>query len=148
MFEAHYYNPNIHPSEEYDKRRMTLGAYAHQIGLKVHFDHYEPKEYWEAIGADQAHPRRCEGCYRVRLQRVARKAKTEGFDAFTTTLLISPYQEHETLRRVAQEVAETEGVAFHYEDYRIGYRRSRQMLRDAGLYSQKYCGCALSLAER
>jgi predicted adenine nucleotide alpha hydrolase (AANH) superfamily ATPase len=143
QFEAHYYNPNIHPAEEYEKRRATLEDYAQRIGLKTHFDTYNPSEYWEAIGADQSHPKRCAGCYRVRLKRTAHKAKVEGFEAFTTTLLISPYQDHEALRRVAEEVAAAEGVAFHYEDYRVGYRRSRQLLREAGLYSQKYCGCSL-----
>ena len=145
---AMYYNPNIHPGEEYERRRATLESYASSVAVDVIFESYSPDEYWRAIGDERSKPSRCEQCYRVRLLRAALRGRSEGSDAFTTTLLISPYQQHELIRAVGEEVASAVGIKFHYEDYRTGYRESRTMAIEAGLYRQRYCGCALSLDER
>lgn len=147
-FRALYYNPNIHPDAEHERRRATLESYARDIGLEVAFETYEPQGYWDAIGAERERPSRCERCYRVRLERTAELARDSGCDAFTTTLLISPYQDHDRLVAVGHEVAAAKGIGFHYEDYRTGYRESRNLAREAGLYRQKYCGCAFSIEER
>jgi len=147
-FKALYYNPNIHPDAEYERRQSTLQSYAGEIGLEVAFEPYDPQDYWQAVGDLRTKPGRCERCYRLRLGRTARRANAEGFEAFTTTLLISPYQDHGLIRAIGQEVAQATGVRFHYEDYRTGYRESRTMAIEAGLYRQKHCGCAFSLDER
>ncbi len=93
-------------------------------------------------------PHRCRYCYLLRLHNAARAAKEEGFDAFTTTLLISPYQNLELLKRIGEELQAKVGVRFLYEDLRPGYRESRRMAKELNLYRQKYCGCLYSDAER
>ena len=71
-----------------------------------------------------------------------------GFDAFTTTLLVSPYQNHELLIQVAEEMAEKYGVKFLYRDFRPGFREGQAEARELGLYMQKYCGCVFSEEDR
>ena len=74
--------------------------------------------------------------------------KNTGYDAFTTTLLISPYQNHEVLKEVGQEIAEKYGLTFLYRDFRPGFREGQTMARELGLYMQKYCGCVFSEEDR
>jgi hypothetical protein len=87
----------------------------------------------------------CENCYRVRLKMTAEKAKELEFDRFSTTLLISPYQDHELLKRIGQELSNEVGIRFHYEDFRPGFRRGQQLAKEMNLYRQKYCGCGVDL---
>jgi len=91
---------------------------------------------------------RCSKCYRERLETLAVAAKTLGYDAFSTTLLISPYQKHEQLIAVALEVAKTVGIPFHYVDFRPDFREGQRIARTFPLYMQKYCGCIYSEEER
>ncbi|MCK4909984.1 MAG: epoxyqueuosine reductase QueH, partial [Thermodesulfovibrionales bacterium] len=91
---------------------------------------------------------RCEACYTVRLRHTAMKAKETGLDAFTTSLLVSPYQKHELVRKAGLEAARIHGVEFYYEDFRPGWDEGRAISRQMGLYRQNYCGCAASKQER
>ena len=94
-------------------------------------------------------PNRCVNyCYRARIAQTAKYAREHGFDAFTTTLLVSPYQKHEELKRVCEEMAEMTGVKFLYRDFRVGFREGQKKARELGLYMQKYCGCIFSEEER
>ena len=83
-------------------------------------------------------------CYRVRLEQTAKYAKENGYDTFSTTLLISPYQNHEALIEVAKTMAEKYGIEFLYRDFREGFREGQNKARELGLYMQKYCGCIFS----
>ena len=76
------------------------------------------------------------------------KAKENGFDAFTSSLFVSPYQKHELLKHTAEKCAEKYGVEFLYIDFREGFREGQKMARELELYMQKYCGCIYSEAER
>jgi len=91
---------------------------------------------------------RCRYCYESRMEVVARTAKENGFDAFTTTLLVSPYQNHELLIEVCEEMAKKYNIKFYYRDFREGFREGQAMARELGLYMQKYCGCIYSEEER
>jgi predicted adenine nucleotide alpha hydrolase (AANH) superfamily ATPase len=91
---------------------------------------------------------RCSICYRIRLSAAADYAKSEGYDAFTTTLLVSPYQKHEILREIGEAVASECGIPFVYKDFRSGWKESVEISRKLGLYRQKYCGCIYSERER
>jgi hypothetical protein len=84
----------------------------------------------------------------MRLEKTAAVAVANGFPAFTTTLLISPYQKHDLLRKTGEETALHKGVEFYYEDFRTGFRESQQLSRELDLYHQKYCGCVYSEWER
>ena len=83
-------------------------------------------------------------CYRVRFEQTARYAKEHGYDTFSTTLLISPYQNHNALKKIGEEMAEKYGLNFLYRDFRPGFREGQAEARELGLYMQKYCGCVFS----
>jgi len=142
-----FYNPNIHPYKEYEKRLNTLKDYAQKMDLSVIYkDEYDLEEFLRRVVYREAI--RCKFCYHLRLKDTARTAKEKGFDAFTTTLLISPYQDHNLIQEVAGSVAGEVGTTFQYEDFRPGYNQSIQFSREYELYRQSYCGCIYSEKER
>lgn len=141
---VYWYNPNIHPYTEYKARRDCLKEYTKSIGIKAIFEeNYGIREFCENVSNDIAN--RCKNyCYRVRLEQTAKYAKENGYDAFTTTLLVSIYQNHEAIKEIAEEMAEKYGVKFLYIDFREGFRKGQEEARQIGLYMQKYCGCIFS----
>ena len=88
---------------------------------------------------------RCHMCYDIRMDAAARYAAENGYDSFCTTLLVSPYQQHDVIVKTCEQKAEQYGVGFEYIDFRPGFRQGQNMARDIGLYRQKYCGCIFSL---
>jgi predicted adenine nucleotide alpha hydrolase (AANH) superfamily ATPase len=100
----------------------------------------------ELFGKDAGN--RCGYCYRIRLARTAALARERGFDAFSTTLLISPYQNHELLAQAARDAAKEYDIEFLYRDFRPRFREGQAEARRLGLYMQKYCGCIFSEEER
>ena len=141
-----FYNPNIHPYSEFKNRRTSLEKYAKIKDAKIIYrNDYELERYLR--GALEAKDR-CVFCYTDRLGETAKTARSLGFDAFTSTLLISPYQKHEMLMEVGEEMADEYSIDFYYEDFRKGYKESRDLSRDLELYMQKYCGCIFSEKER
>ena len=145
---VYWYNPNIHPYMEYKARRDTLKEYTQSIGVDAIFEeNYGLKEFCKNVVNDLEN--RCaKYCYKVRLEQTAKFAKENGYDAFTTTLLVSPYQNHDLLIQVAEEMAEKYGVEFLYRDFRPGFREGQSEARSLGLYMQKYCGCVFSEEDR
>ena len=142
-----WYNPNIHPFTEYRSRRNTFTEYAGAISLPVLLkDEYGLRSFLQTI--DGQFDNRCESCYRTRLEETARTAAQNGFSAFTTTLLISPYQNHDLIIKVANEVSLQHGVSFMYRDFRPLFREGQQKSRELNLYMQKYCGCIFSEEDR
>jgi predicted adenine nucleotide alpha hydrolase (AANH) superfamily ATPase len=140
-----WYNPNIHPFSEHERRRQTLDAYAGQVGLPVIWEPgYDVVAYMRAIHGQEAFRVRCTACYRLRLERTARVAAREGFDAFTTTLLISPYQDQDRIAALGQAAGVASGVDFYFENFRRGWSEHHHLVREHGLYSQHYCGCLYS----
>ncbi|MBU1932861.1 MAG: epoxyqueuosine reductase QueH [Candidatus Omnitrophica bacterium] len=145
---GYYYNPNIHPPSEYKRRRNVLRTAEKRLGLTVIYPDYRMEEYFRQVALKEDSPERCGLCWRLRLRETARFAKKNGFQAFTTTLLISPYQDHEVIRELAGDIAEEEGLGFYYADFREGFRASQQDAKEADMYRQKYCGCVFSELER
>ena len=142
-----WYNPNIHPVTEYRARRNCLEEYAKEIELPLIMKNdYALRPFVRAVADDIAH--RCGKCYEMRLDRVARYAAEHGFDSFTSTLFVSPYQNHELMRAVAEQAAAKYGVQFLYRDFRPGFRAGQQEARECELYMQKYCGCVFSEEDR
>ena len=143
-----WFNPNIHPYMEYKARRDCLKDYAKTVGMKAIFqEDYGLDEFCKNVVSDI--PNRCANyCYRKRIGETAKYAAKNGFDAFTTTLLVSPYQKHEELVAVCEEMAALCGVEFVYRDFREGFREGQKKARELGLYMQKYCGCIFSEEER
>ena len=142
-----WYNPNIHPFTEYRSRRDTLVSYSSTIGAKLTLrDEYGLRQFVAAVSPD--FDRRCGYCYKCRMEETARCAAENGYDGFSTTLLISPYQKHELIRETAERMAAAYGVEFIYRDFRPRFRKGQQQARELGLYIQKYCGCIFSEEER
>ncbi|MBE6970874.1 MAG: epoxyqueuosine reductase QueH [Ruminococcaceae bacterium] len=144
---AYWYNPNIHPYQEYKARRDTLISYAPTIGMELIVEEdYGLREFVRAVAEDIDH--RCAHCYRLRLEHTAAYAAAHGFDSFTSTLFVSPYQNHELMRAVAEEAAAKYGVTFLYRDFRPGFRAGQAEAREKEFYMQKYCGCVFSEEDR
>ena len=142
-----WYNPNIHPFTEYRSRRNTVREYLAEIGVKlIEQNDYALRPFVRAVAEDIA--RRCIKCYEMRLFETARGAKEQGFDAFTSSLFISPYQNHGMMMEVAQRAAEAYGVEFLYRDFRPLFKEGQEFAREHGFYMQKYCGCVFSEEER
>jgi len=142
-----WYNPNIHPYTEHQQRLEAMKSYAREVYLPLIIaEGYDIIEYFRRVAGDE--PQRCQHCFRLRLSKTAEVAHQRGFDAFTTTLLISPHQKHDLLRAVGSELAKQKGIEFLYIDLRKRYSDSRRMSKGLNLYRQQYCGCVYSEWER
>jgi epoxyqueuosine reductase len=142
-----FYNPNIHPYQEYQTRLESLKRLAQIRDLPVRVEPgYELEQFLAAVAANPSE--RCRHCYRIRLSGTAAKARESGFTLFGTTLLISPYQNRDLLLEIGHEIAIKYGLLFYDRDFRPGFRQSQAMAQELGLYRQKYCGCIYSEKER
>ncbi len=144
--EVFFFNPNIHPYREFRRRVKTMKQYAELVNVPCECDDdYDLKGSLEVL---MQATQRCEACYLHRLERAAGKARSGEFDAFSTTLLVSPYQDHGLVRNAGKRVAERHGVPFLYRDFRPGWEKGVAMAKRAQLYRQPYCGCVFSEYER
>ena len=144
---AYWFNPNIHPYQEYKARRDTLIGYAGQIGMELIVqEDYGLRGFVCVVAEDIDH--RCEKCYEMRLEQAAEFASENGFSSFTSTLFVSPYQQHDRMAEIAARAGKKWGVEFLYRDFRPGFRGGQQQARELGLYMQKYCGCIFSEEDR
>ena len=142
-----WFNPNIHPFTEYRARRNCLREYAQTIDLSlIEKNGYALRPFIRSVAEDIEH--RCGKCYEIRLFEAAKQAKEGGFDSFTSSLFISPYQNHELMRQVAERAAAEYGIEFMYRDFRPYFRAGQDFAREHGFYMQKYCGCVFSEEER
>ena len=143
-----WFNSNIHPYVEYKTRRDCLKDYIKSIGVHgIFVENYGLDEFCKNA-VENLDDRCVRYCYRARISQTVKYAKEHGFDAFTTTLLVSPYQKHEELKKVCEELAEMSGIEFLYRDFRVGFREGQNKAREQGLYMQKYCGCVFSEEDR
>lgn len=142
-------NPNIHPFVEYNQRLNSFIKMAEALRLKIlpGDADYGLDRFIQVLGGDFG-PDRCATCYRLRLTATAKAAAKNAFTAFSTTLLISPYQNHDLLIATGKEVGEQNGVSFYYADFRPGFSNTHEAARQHELYRQKYCGCIFSEHDR
>lgn len=146
-FTLYNYNPNIHPYKEFKRRLATLREYAESMKYKLIVDKGYPLE--ECLRGMLEEPTvRCAYCYRIRLESAARYAKENGYDAFSTTLLVSPYQKHDLIIQIANEAAQKYQIDFYYEDFREGYQEGVEISLRREMYRQPYCGCIFSERDR
>ena len=144
---AFWYNPNIHPWKEYESRRDCLIEFAPKIDMElIVCEDYGLREFVKNVSDDI--DGRCLYCYEHRLKKTAEYAAENGFSAFTTTLLASIYQSHETIASLGERFAKEYGVQFLYRDFRPNFREGNQSAREKGFYMQKYCGCIFSEEDR
>jgi predicted adenine nucleotide alpha hydrolase (AANH) superfamily ATPase len=144
---GYWENPNIHPYTEYQLRKHTLEEYAKAIGMKLIIGaKYGLRTFLSAVGSDFSG--RCLACYRLRFEGAARYAAENGYTHFTSTLFVSPYQNHDLMLRAAEEAAAQYGVSFLHRDFRPYFAEGQEEARSLGMYMQKYCGCIFSEEER
>jgi epoxyqueuosine reductase len=142
-----WYNPNIHPFTEHNNRLESIKKLAENLCLPLIIaPDYDMLEYFRRVAGHESE--RCRYCFELRLIKTAATARENGFDAFTTTLLISPHQKHETILAIGNKVATEQGVEFLYTDLRKRYSDSRHITKPMDLYRQQYCGCVYSEWER
>ena len=142
-----WYNPNIHPFTEYRERRNCLRSYAELIKLPlIERDDYGLRPFVREVAEDISG--RCVKCYEMRLIETARQAKELGYDSFTSSLFISPYQNHDLMKEVALRAAEDYGIQFLYRDFRPLFKAGQEKARELEMYIQKFCGCIFSEQER
>jgi len=144
---AFWYNPNIHPYLEHQHRLEAMQSLAEKMSLPmIVSEGYDIIDYFRQVVGHEAE--RCRYCFKLRLSKTADTAKKMGFDAFTTTLLISPQQKHELIKEAGEELSKETGVDFLYADLRKRYSDSRHITKPMDLYRQQYCGCVYSEWER
>lgn len=142
-----WFNPNIHPYTEYRSRLNSLKELERLWKLDVEYvDHYGLIEYVRNVVGRQYE--RCEYCYSIRLEDAAKKAHERGADAFTTSLLVSPYQKFDMIIDIGRAMQDKYFVEFFAEDFRSGFKQGRMTAKEMNLYRQKYCGCIYSEMER
>lgn len=145
---AFFFNPNIHPYSEYLRRLDAFNVYAKQVQASTLLKEgdYGLEEWFQQVAFRES--QRCRVCFHFRMDVTASIAESQGFDAFSTTLLYSRFQKHELLKTVAEAVSEKYGIPFVYRDWRTGWNEGVRRYRKLGLYRQKHCGCIYSEKER
>jgi predicted adenine nucleotide alpha hydrolase (AANH) superfamily ATPase len=152
-----YYNPNIYPAEEYDRRveeqKQLIKAMPLKSNVQFLQGEYQPEVFYAAVKGlekEREGGERCFACYRLRLSEAARVAKEGGFDFFTTTLSISPHKNAEKLNEIGEQLAKEYGVPHLSSDFKKknGFKRSIELSEEYSLYRQDYCGCVFSKRDR
>ena len=152
-----YFNPNISPREEFDRRACELERLTREMPLglppRVEIGSYEPERFEEIARGLEDVPEggeRCFACYRLRLAESAKLAKEKGFDFFASTLSLSPYKNAKKLNEIGRELSAQYGVSWLPNDFKKknGYKRSIELSKEYDLYRQDYCGCVFSYQER
>lgn len=151
-----FYNPNISPETEYNKRVDEIRRLIDELPVKNKVSliegRYLPTEFYNSVKGLEDEPeggKRCHVCYELRLREAAITAKELGFDYFTTTLSISPLKDAEKLNEIGKRLSDEYGVAYLYSDFKKknGYKRSIELSREYKLYRQNFCGCVFSRRE-
>ena len=151
---AFFYNPNITPYAEYDRRAGEFDklpfreSYKNPVNLTV--CGYDPEPFTEAAASFWNEPEggaRCRACFALRLGETAKTASIGGYDCFTTTLSVSPYKDAALINEIGSNLERELGVKYLSSDFkkRDGFKRSIELSKQYDLYRQSYCGCAPSM---
>ena len=152
-----YYNPNISPYEEFEKRYVEAQKLLNEMPecndvslVEVGYDYDEFEKAIEGLKEEKEGGKRCFKCYELRLAKAASYAKENNFDYFTTTLSISPYKNANKLNEIGEELEKKYNIKYLYADFKKnnGYKRSIELSKIYDLYRQDYCGCVYSKEER
>ena len=150
---VYYFNPNISPKAEFDKRyaeqKRLIEALPSKHTIKLVCGEYDHNDFLKIAKGYENVPEggeRCFRCYRMRLESTAKLAKEQGFDYFCTTLSISPLKNSQKINEIGYEVAEKYGIKWLPSDFKKkeGYKRSIELSREYQLYRQNFCGCVFS----
>ena len=148
----YFYNPNIQPEEEYEKRKESAEKLAEIYHLEFEEGEYEPKKWFEKIKGFENEPeggRRCPICFEMRLRKTVELARERGFEYFSTTLAVSPYKNEKIIDELGQKIAAEFNLKFlNLKDFdgnkKELWQKTRELAKKHGFYHQKYCGCIFS----
>lgn len=146
---AFYFNPNIYPPDEYQKRLTEVKSFSQKAEIPLMENEYSPHDWVEAVkGMEQEKEggKRCVLCYTFRLKAAADKAQELKFDYFTTVLSISPHKNAALINQIGESLAAERGVKFYSADFKKkdGFKISMQRAKELNFYRQNYCGCVYS----
>ncbi|MBN2857306.1 MAG: epoxyqueuosine reductase QueH [Candidatus Delongbacteria bacterium] len=150
----YFYNPNIYPEEEHDRRFLELQKFltdaGHSEKIELFYEKYTPMEFAGCVQGLENEPergRRCNSCYELRLSKTAQKAKEKGFEYFTTTLTVSPHKNAGIINSTGEELSAVYEVKFLNSDFKKknGFKRTVELSGEYDLYRQDYCGCEFSM---
>lgn len=146
---AFFFNPNIHPADEWRRRRDAMREVSEKLSVPLFEEGIaqNPGHWVRGLCGITKEGRRCALCYRVRMERAAALAAEKGIACFTTSLLYSRYQHHESIIQESKRAASLAGTAFMYRDFRPWWQEGILLSRELGIYRQKWCGCILSMKE-
>lgn len=143
----YFYNPNIHPYQEFKRRLDCVSLFCEKKNLSLIADEaYRMNDFLRAVVFQEHH--RCQICSSLRMTQTCNLAKNKGFDSFSTTLLYSKYQHHSEIKYLCQVLSKDTGLPFYYKDFREGWQSGIDSSREQGLYRQSYCGCIYSEQQR
>jgi len=148
----YFYNPNIQPKEEYEKRKESAEKLAEIYHLEFEEGEYEPNKWFEKIKGFEDEPeggRRCPICFETRLRKTAELTRERGFEHFSTTLAVSPYKNEKIIDELGQKIAAEFNLKFLAssdlgEDKKEIWQKTKELAKKYGFYHQKYCGCVFS----
>lgn len=147
---VYFYNPNIYPTEEYQKRLDAERTLCKHFGCELIEAEYNPQEFYEVAKGLEKEPergKRCDKCFELRLKKTAEFAKSRGIKSFTTSIVISPHKNFQKLSEIGQNIAQEKDLEFLAIDFKKkdGFLKTNKISKDLGLYRQNYCGCKFSI---
>lgn len=147
---VYFYNPNIYPEEEYQKRLNAQKNLCSYFGCKLEIGEYIPEQYYNAVKGLENEPEkgeRCNKCFALRLEKTAEFAKQNNITTFTTSIVISPHKNFENISQIGQKIAEKYGLDYLPINFRKnnGFLNTNNISKKLNLYRQNYCGCKFAL---
>lgn len=146
---VYFYNPNIYPESEYEKRLKAQKKICEHFEVKLVTDIYEPEKYFDYVKGLENEPERglrCDKCFELRLLKTAEYAKSVGADAFTTSIVISPHKNFQKVSKIGEKIAKDVGLEYLAIDFKKkdGFLKTNKISKELNLYRQNYCGCKFS----
>ena len=147
---VYFYNPNIYPAEEYQKRLDAERTLCAHFGCELVEAEYNPEEFYKVANGLELEPergKRCDKCFELRLKKTAEFTKSRGIKTFTTSIVISPHKNFQKLSEIGQQIAQENNLEFLAIDFKKkdGFLKTNKISKELGLYRQNYCGCKFSL---
>lgn len=150
---VYFYNPNIYPQEEYQKRLDAETKLCTHFGCNLIIGEYETEVYYNFVAGLENEPEkglRCDKCFELRLRKTAQKCVELGINEFTTSMVISPHKNYEKLTKIGKDIAQEYNLQYFSLNFRKndGFLKTNQISKDLGLYRQNYCGCKFALNKK
>jgi hypothetical protein len=147
---VYFYNPNIYPEEEYQKRLEAQKTLCKHFGCELIEGEYNPEEYYEFVKGFENEPEkglRCDKCFELRLKKTAEFAKSCGVNNFTTSIVISPHKNYSKLTTIGEKIAQDVGISYLAIDFKKkdGFLKTNKISKELNLYRQNYCGCKFAM---